>query len=67
MDALHELLNRVDRLSVLDTALLLAVCLLVGERVKGILGNLKCARERISRIERNLREAGWDLGDIEEE
>jgi hypothetical protein len=67
MDALFKLLDRANDLSVFDTALLICVSLLVIERIKSLVADLKCARERITRLEKALLVAGIELGEIEEE
>lgn len=67
MDDLFKLLNRLGGLSLLDTGLLVVIFFLVKEKFQAILGDLKCARERITRLENALMRTGMNLGDIEEE
>lgn len=67
MDALYKLLDRAPSLSLFDTALLVVVFLLAKQRYDGLIEDLKCARQRIIRLERALLAHGFELGDIEEE
>jgi len=67
MDDLYKFLDRISGLSLLDTGLLVLIFLLVKEKFRAILADLKCARERITRLEKALIGSGIELGDIEEE
>jgi hypothetical protein len=67
MDDLYKLLDRIGVVSPFDTFLLIIIFFLARQRYLGLIADLKCARERIRRLERSVQAQGIELGEIEEE